>query len=95
MKTGILHILYLRFNVEKIDAAKNEPSPKKGSIDIWPLVLEDIKNRVEMGKKKYDTVLQSENGRDALMDAYQEAIDLVLYLRQLIAENEKQIEDTE
>ncbi len=81
--------------MEIINAALNEPSPKKGNVDIWPLVLEDIKSRVKVGESKYGTVLQSENGRDALMDAYQEAIDLVLYLRQAIAENENQIEDTE
>jgi hypothetical protein len=68
------------------NAAIPEPSPTPGKTDIWPLVLEDIKARVEAGKSKYGTVLQSHNGRDALMDAYQEAIDLVLYLRQAIEE---------
>lgn len=63
-----------------------EPMPQKGKVDIWPLVVEDIKARVEAGRAKYGTVLQSNNGRDALMDAYQEAIDLVMYLRQEIEE---------
>lgn len=65
-----------------------QPDPKKGKVDIWPLVLEDIKDKVETGIIKYGTVLQSDNGRDALLDAYQEAIDLVLYLRQAIAERD-------
>jgi hypothetical protein len=34
------------------------------------------------------TPLQPHNGRDALADAYQEALDLVVYLRQEIAERE-------
>jgi hypothetical protein len=67
-------------------AANQQPSPKPGEVDIYPLVIEDIEARVEIGKQKYGTVLQSRNGRDALMDAYQEAIDLVLYLRQAIEE---------
>ena len=73
-----------------INSAKREPAPQPGKVDIWPLVLEDIKARVEAGKSKYGTVLQSHNGRDALMDAYQEAIDLVLYLRQRIEEETKE-----
>lgn len=67
-------------------AATPEPPPTPGKTDIWPLVLDDIQARVEAGRLKYNTVLQSHNGRDALIDAYQEAIDLTLYLRQLIEE---------
>jgi hypothetical protein len=66
--------------------AINEPPPKSGVQDIAELVLQDIQTRVEMGERKYGTKLQSFNGRDALMDAYQEAIDLCMYLRQAIAE---------
>lgn len=72
--------------VNKFDAAKPEPKPKSGNVDIWPLVIADIEDRVKMGQAKYGTVLQANNGRDSLMDAYQEAIDLVLYLRQAIEE---------
>jgi hypothetical protein len=41
-----------------------------------------------MGHKKYGTYLHTFNGRDPLWDAYQEAIDLVMYLRQVILEKE-------
>jgi len=71
-------------------AATQEPVPLPGQADIWPLVMDDIKARVDMGISKYDTVLQAGNGRDALMDAYQEAIDLVMYLRQMIEERDGQ-----
>jgi hypothetical protein len=70
-----------------MNAATPESTP--GKTDIWPLVLADIEARVEAGQAKYGPVLQSHNGHDALMDAYQEAIDLVLYLRQLIEERKK------
>ena len=65
-----------------------QPEPEAGKVDIWPLVIEDISDKVKSGKIKYGTVLQSHNGRDALLDAYQEAIDLVFYLRQLITERD-------
>jgi hypothetical protein len=65
-----------------------EPPPKPGTIDIADLVMSDIEARVEAGYRQYGTKLQAHNGRDALMDAYQEAIDLVMYLRQAIAERD-------
>jgi hypothetical protein len=67
---------------------KPQPQPQDGKHDIWPLVMEDIQDKVESGKAKYGVVLRSHNGRDALLDAYQEAIDLVFYLRQCIAERD-------
>lgn len=55
---------------------------------IWELVIEDINARDHVGRKKYGTPLQANNGRDALIDAYQEALDLVVYLRQEIEERQ-------
>jgi hypothetical protein len=69
-----------------MDASKHEPPPKQGEKVVLDLVIEDFKTRAEFGKKKYGTLLMTGNGRDALVDAYQEAIDLVMYLRQLIEE---------
>jgi len=66
--------------------AKNEPPPAQGTTPIADLVLADIAERVEMGRQKYGTLLKANNGRDALWDAYQEALDLVMYLRQEIVE---------
>ena len=71
-------------------AAQPEPSPKRGKRNVADLVLADIQARVEMGYRKYGTKLQTFNGRDALWDAYQEAVDLVMYLRQEIAERESE-----
>jgi hypothetical protein len=75
-------------NDMKNKASTQQPLPAPGKVDIWPLVVADIEARVEAGKQKYGTVLQSHNGRDPLWDAYQEAIDLAMYLRQAIAEKE-------
>lgn len=55
---------------------------------VWDLVMEDMKERDEIGFKKYNTRLQPHNGRDALVDAYQEALDLAVYLRQKIYEEQ-------
>jgi hypothetical protein len=80
-----------------------EPPPHAGKVDVWPLVIEDVKDicwpaslrnrfiaearhRNENGIVKYGTPLQSHNGRNPLVDAFQEAMDLTVYLRQAIEE---------
>ncbi len=70
-------------------ASAYQPSPKPGEKIVVDVVLADIRERAETGKKKYGTYLQTDNGRDALWDAYQEAIDLVMYLRQALLEKEE------
>ncbi len=49
---------------------------------IVDLVMADLWKRKAVGIKRYGTPLQASNGRDALLDAYEEALDLVVYLRQ-------------
>lgn len=48
---------------------------------VQHLVLDDVRARLEMGIKKYGTGLQASNGRDMLQDAYEEVLDLAIYLR--------------
>lgn len=45
-----------------------------------------MEERERFGILKYGTPVQAGNGRDALVDAYQEALDLCVYLRQAIEE---------
>jgi len=68
---------------------KPESAPiKNTSTPIWKLVIADMKERDQIGRKKYGTPLQAHNGRDPLVDAYQEALDLAVYLRQALCERE-------
>lgn len=55
---------------------------------VWELVFNDMRNRDLSGLKKYGTRLQPYNGRDFLIDAYQEALDLCVYLRGAIFERD-------
>jgi len=70
------------------NAYTHEPPPQPGRLDVLTLVLADLQARSDAGLVKYGTRLQTENGRDALTDAYQEALDLCMYLRQAIAERD-------
>lgn len=74
-----------------------EPPPTAGTgPDIWPLVIADLpegsplradmQERHEQGIAKYGVPLRAFNGRNAMVDAYQEALDLVVYLRQALEE---------
>lgn len=53
---------------------------------IQNLVIEDIRERMEHGKRKYGTALQAGNGRNMLQDAYEEALDLCVYLKGALEE---------
>jgi hypothetical protein len=70
-------------------ADTKQPEPTINSHKaVWECVLDDIKARDAFGEKKYGTRLQPFNGRDFLADAYQEALDLVVYLRGAIYERD-------
>ena len=55
---------------------------------IQDMVMSDLAVRKKIGIARYGTPLQPHNGRDALRDAYEEALDLACYLRQAIAERD-------
>lgn len=61
----------------------NQPKPvANNGPHIADLVCVDIRYRKDKGVETYGTPLQAFNGRDALWDAYEEALDLAIYLRQ-------------
>jgi len=69
------------------DPNKREPSPRgKGDV-VLDYVLNALLDRAELGKAKYGTYLRANNGRDSLVDALQEAMDLVMYLAQAVMES--------
>lgn len=66
-----------------------QPSPKANDLPaVWDLVVADMRARDAEGRRKYGVPLQPNNGRDVLVDAYQEALDLCVYLRQAIYERD-------
>jgi hypothetical protein len=64
------------------DPKRDQPLPQATDEPIiQDLVIADILERKEFGIRKYGHALQASNGRDMLLDAYQEAIDLVVYIK--------------
>lgn len=68
------------------DLIPEQPPPRPTAGDVWRDVIADMEARRRHGIAKYDTPVQPGNGRDALRDAYEEALDLCVYLRQAITE---------
>jgi hypothetical protein len=60
--------------------------------DIQSRVIADICARREIGIKRYGVALQPHNGRDSLLDLYEELLDACMYAKQLLVERE--IENT-
>ncbi len=67
---------------------QSKPVPNNGP-HITDLVCVDLRYRKELGIRKYGTPLQANNGRDALFDAYEEALDLCQYLKQALLERDQ------
>lgn len=53
---------------------------------IHDLVKDDLEARKRLGARRYGTPLQAHNGRSAIRDAYEEALDLAVYLKQALIE---------
>lgn len=78
-----------------LDLNAPQPPPTAGEGPaVWPLIYDstalvipdwlraDMRARHELGVAKYGTALKVWNGRDAVIDAYQEALDLIVYAKQ-------------
>lgn len=68
-----------------------QPKPiKNDNPAVWGLVMQDMRDRDQVGLERYGVRLQANNGRDMLKDAYAEALDLCVYLRAAIYERDGQ-----
>jgi hypothetical protein len=66
-----------------------QPDPTPNHLPaVWDLVQQDMRQRDQEGRARYGTPLQPHNGRDALRDAYEEALDQAVYLRQALYERD-------
>lgn len=64
------------------------PIPNRNQ-PIAELVVKDLELRTKHGIKEYGVALQPWNGRDAMLDLYQEVLDASVYCRQVMVEREK------
>jgi hypothetical protein len=59
---------------------------------IQTLVMDDMRQRLQVGIERYGTGLQPFNGRDMLRDLYEELLDAAVYVRGAIYERDDLVE---
>lgn len=59
------------------------------SADGLAAVLSDLEARAKVGREKYGTFLRVNNGRQAIVDLYQEVQDAIMYSAQARMEGDK------
>lgn len=68
-------------------AAVEQPAPLPSEHPaVVPMVIADLQARMDLGIVRYGTPLRPFNGRNTLLDAYQESLDLCVYLRSALIE---------
>jgi len=84
--------------IKTYDAAAPQPTPTGNGIDVAVVaaeklkalglnqIAEDIEDRIRLGERKYGTRLKAFNGREPLMDLYQEVLDGINYSQQCVIE---------
>jgi hypothetical protein len=65
-----------------------QPRPKPGRRTVVDQVRVDLICREWQGAQQYGRPLETFNGRDGLRDAYEEALDLAVYLKQVLMERD-------
>lgn len=63
---------------------KQKPPEDGQEEDCWLLVMQDMEQRRKDGIAKYGKPVRADNGRKAIVDAYQEQLDNAVYMRQAI-----------
>jgi len=92
-------VSHLRRRIAELEppVSTPEPQPTPGTGDVWQGVIDRLPpgklrdacvERRAFGLRKYGTVLQAGNGRDWRKDALQEALDLIAYAAQGVAEGD-------
>lgn len=76
--------------IESVEKARERSAPdldpvirlliKNGTPTTHDLMISDMRERHRIGIERYGAPLQHDNGRDHLVDAYQELLDAVVYL---------------
>ncbi|MGW1436927.1 hypothetical protein ACWD7M_16955 [Streptomyces griseus] len=61
----------------------DQPLPTEGQESVQDALIKLIEERRELGIQRYGTPLQTFNGRNAVRDALEEALDLATYLMQI------------
>lgn len=68
------------------DPSTDQQLPSGGQQEVQQALINVIAARRELGIRKYGQRVMTYNGRSALRDAWEEVIDLAVYLTQMMLE---------
>ena len=71
---------------------QEQPQPHGEGLPAGERLIELIRERTKLGIEKYGESLTTHNGRDSMLDALQESIDLNQYLMQKLMESEDEVD---
>lgn len=71
---------------EQRDPETDQPAPQPGGYPVQAVLIEALKQRMAFGFKKYGRPLETHNGRDPLLDMWEEMLDMVSYFTQFVLE---------
>jgi hypothetical protein len=57
-------------------------------LDLFNEVKKDLDLRNQLGHQSYGKAMEPHDGRNSLLEAYEEALDLVMYLKKAIVERD-------
>lgn len=76
-------------NVVVTSTSTAQPPPQDSEHPaVWPQVIADMEERHRFGMAKYGKPLRPFDGRKPLSDAYEEVLDMAVYLRKRMAEDD-------
>lgn len=64
---------------DELPAAATSMEGPRLSVDLYEGLVDAMEARDQLGRAKYGTPLQTHNGRDFLVDLFQEALDAFVY----------------
>lgn len=68
------------------DPERDQPLPQPGAVDVQLYLIKALAARRDHGIRKYGRPLESNNGRVALLDLWEELLDALSYLTQTLTE---------
>ena len=57
-------------------------------MDLFTEVKRDLDARNQLGYQSYGGPMEAHDGRDSIREAYEEALDLVMYLKKFLVERD-------
>ena len=86
IKTHKILLKALRWLEQRVHPEEHPPRRS-----LQDQVIDDMAQRKAVGLRNYGTYLYPDNGRDMLLDAYEEALDLCCYLKGAIVERNSKL----